>query len=110
MRSVDLFFSLLIRLTISSLSEGGRKNEFSAGAPRKYNGEVFEIGISRSRLEAMFEKYLLNSSAMAVGSLIEDPLWFRVTSLLVFLHRIKQFKVFHVSLELLEHSVNFIWK
>ena len=41
---------------------------------------------------------------MAEGSLIEEPLWFRVTSLLVFQHQIKQFKVFHVSLELLEHS------
>ena len=42
MRSVDLLFCLRIRLTISSLSEGGQKNEFSTGAPRKYNGKVFE--------------------------------------------------------------------
>ena len=56
MRSVDLLFCLRIRLTISSLSEGGQKNEFSKGAPRKYNGEVFELLISRSRLEAMYEK------------------------------------------------------
>ena len=42
-RSVDLLFCLGIRLTISSLSEGGgQKNEFSTGAPRKYNGKVFE--------------------------------------------------------------------
>ena len=56
MRSVDLFFCLRIRLTISSLSEGGQKNEFYTGAPRKYNREIFELGISTSRLEAMFEK------------------------------------------------------
>ena len=37
MRSVDLFFCLGIRLTISSLSEEGQKNEFSTGAPRKFN-------------------------------------------------------------------------
>ena len=44
MRSVDLFFCLRIRLAISSLSEGGggQKNEFSTGAPRKYNGKIFE--------------------------------------------------------------------
>ena len=47
MRSVDLPFCLRIRLTISSLWEGGgQKNEFSTGSPRKYNGEVFEWGIS----------------------------------------------------------------
>ena len=39
MRSVDLFFCLRIRLTISSLSEGAQKNEFSTGAPRKFNGD-----------------------------------------------------------------------
>ena len=37
MRSVDFFFCLQIRLTISSLSEGGQKNEFSTGAARKFN-------------------------------------------------------------------------
>ena len=42
MRPVDLLFCLRIRLTISSLSEGGLKIEFSTGAPRKYNGEIFE--------------------------------------------------------------------
>ena len=40
MRSVDLFFCLRIRLTISSLSEGEQKNEFSPGAPRKFNGDI----------------------------------------------------------------------
>ena len=47
---------------------------------------------------------------MAEGSLIVEPLWFTITSLLVFLYRIKLFKVFQVSLELFEHSVNFLWK
>ena len=42
MRSVDLFFCLQIRSTISSLSGRGRKNEFSPGAPRKFNAEIFE--------------------------------------------------------------------
>ena len=42
MRSVNLFFCLRIRLTISSLSEGGQKNEFFRGDPRKYDGEIFE--------------------------------------------------------------------
>ena len=42
MRSVDLFFCPRIRLTISSLSEGEQKNEFSTGAPRKFNGDMFE--------------------------------------------------------------------
>ena len=42
LRSVDLFFCLRIRLTISSLSQEGQKNEFSMAAPRKYNGEIFE--------------------------------------------------------------------
>ena len=55
-RSVDLFFFLQIRLPISSLSEGEQKNEFSTGAPRKFNGDIFEWRILRSRLEAMFEK------------------------------------------------------
>ena len=40
-RSVDFFFCLRIRFTISSVSEGGRKMT-SSGAPRKYNGEIFE--------------------------------------------------------------------
>ena len=39
MRSVDLFFCLRIRLTIFSL---GHKSEFSTGAPRKFNGDIFE--------------------------------------------------------------------
>ena len=56
MRSVDLFFCLRIRLTISSLSEGVQKNKFPAGAPRKFNGDLFEWGIVRSRLEATFEQ------------------------------------------------------
>ena len=64
MRYVDLFFCLRIRLTISSLSDGGQKNEFSTGARRKYNGEIIEWEISLSRLEVMFEKQLLNISAM----------------------------------------------
>ena len=38
----NLFFCLRIRLTISSLSEGGQENEFSTGASGKYNGEIFE--------------------------------------------------------------------
>ena len=42
MRSVDLFFCLRIRLTISSLSEGAQKNELSTGAPRKFYGDIFE--------------------------------------------------------------------
>ena len=42
MRSVDLFFCLRIKLTISSLSDGVQKNEFSTGAPRKFNGDMFE--------------------------------------------------------------------
>ena len=58
----------------------------------------------------MFEKYVLNTSAMTEGSLIEEPLWFIVTSLLVFLHQTELTKVFQVYLELLEHSVNFLWK
>ena len=33
MRSVDLFYCPRIRLTISSLSEGGQKNQYSTGAP-----------------------------------------------------------------------------
>ena len=37
MRPVDLFFCLRIRLTISSLSEEEQKNEFSTGAPTKFN-------------------------------------------------------------------------
>ena len=41
MRSVDLFFCQRIMLTISSLSEGGQKNEFSTVAPRKFNGDIF---------------------------------------------------------------------
>ena len=56
MRSVDLFFCLRIRLTISSLTEGAQKNEFSTGALRKFNGDIFEWGILQSRLEATFEK------------------------------------------------------
>ena len=48
--SVDLFFCLRIRSKISSLSQGGQKNEFSTGAPRKFNGEINELGILRSRL------------------------------------------------------------
>ena len=56
MRSVDLFFYLQIRLTISALSKGVQKNEFSTGAPRKFNGDMFESGILRSRLKATFEK------------------------------------------------------
>ena len=56
MRSMDLFLCLRIRLTISSLSVEGQKNEFYTGAPRKYNGEILEWGILLSRLEAMFEK------------------------------------------------------
>ena len=43
--------------------------------------------------------------------MVEEPLivvW--VTFLLVFLYRIKPFKVSHASLELFEHSVNFLWK
>ena len=42
MRSVDLFFCLSIRLTISSLSEEGQKNEFSTGSASKIDGEIFE--------------------------------------------------------------------
>ena len=42
MRSVDLFFCLQIRLTISSQSEGAQKNKFSTGAPRKFTGDIFE--------------------------------------------------------------------
>ena len=42
MRLVDLFFCLRIRFTIPSLSEGVQKNEFSTGAPRKFNGDIFE--------------------------------------------------------------------
>ena len=65
MRSMDLdeFTDLMkdeqflwIRLIISSLSAGGHKNEFSTVAPRKFNGDIFEWGILRSRLEATFEK------------------------------------------------------
>ena len=56
MVSVDLLFCLWIRLTISSLSEGRKKNKFSTGASRKFKGELFEWGILQSRLEAMFEK------------------------------------------------------
>ena len=42
MRSVNLFFCIRIRLTISSLSEGGgQKRSFSTGAPGKFNGEIF---------------------------------------------------------------------
>ena len=55
LRSVDLFFCLQIQLTISSLSGEGQKNEFSTGAPWKFNGDIFEWGILRSRLEATFE-------------------------------------------------------
>ena len=44
MRSVDLFFCLRIRLAIYSLSERGRKIIFH-GAPRKFNGEIFEVKI-----------------------------------------------------------------
>ena len=55
-RSVDLFFCLWIRLTIYSLLEWVQKNEFSTGAPRKFNGDIFEWGILRSRLVAAFEK------------------------------------------------------
>ena len=40
MRSVDLFFCLRIRLTISSLSEGGKKTEFSTGENGKFNIEL----------------------------------------------------------------------
>ena len=40
---------------------------------------------------------------MTDGSLIMVPLWFRIISLLLFLYRIKLFKVFQVSLELYEH-------
>ena len=48
---------------------------------------------------------------MADGSLTVEPSWFRITSLLVFLYRIKLFKVFQMTLELLfEHSANFLWK
>ena len=108
MRSVDLFFCLQIRLTISSISEGGQKNEFSTGAPRKFNGDIFERGILPSRLEATFEKYLLNTSAMAEGSLSVVPLWFRIISLLLFSYQIKLFKIFQVSLKLFENSMNFL--
>ena len=104
MRLVDLFFCLQIRLTIFSLSEVVQKNEFSTGAPRKFNRDIFESGILRSRLEATFEKQLLNTSAMADQSLTVESFWFRITSLLLFLYRIKLFKVFQVSLELFEHS------
>ena len=46
---------------------------------------------------------------MAEGSLTAvETLWFRITSLLVFLHRIKLFKVLQVSLGLFEQSVNFL--
>ena len=51
MRSVDLLFCLQFLHY-----QRGQKGEFSMGAPRKYNGEVFELGISQSRLEAKFEK------------------------------------------------------
>ena len=44
MMSVDLFFCLLIGLTISSLSEGAQKNELSTGASRKFNGDIFGSG------------------------------------------------------------------
>ena len=40
--SVDLLFCLRIRLTMSSLSEGRKKNKFSTGASRKFKGELFE--------------------------------------------------------------------
>ena len=40
---------------------------------------------------------------MTDGLLIMVPLWFRIISLLLFLNRIKLFKVFQVSLELYEH-------
>ena len=42
MRSVDLFFCLRIKLIIYSLSEGAQKNEFSTGANRKFNVDIFE--------------------------------------------------------------------
>ena len=45
---------------------------------------------------------LLNTSALTEGLLTGEPLRLRITSLLLFLHLIKLFKVFHVSLELLE--------
>ena len=54
-----------------------------------------------------FEKYLINTSAMTEWSLTVEPLWFMITCLLVFLHRIKLFKVFQVSFESFEHSVTF---
>ena len=38
-RSVDLFLCLRIRFTISS--GGEQKNEFSTGAPRKFNEDIF---------------------------------------------------------------------
>ena len=59
MRSVDLFFCLRIRLTISSLSERGRGCEADKlifyGAHRKFNEEIFERGILRARLEQCLE-------------------------------------------------------
>ena len=42
-RSVDLFFCLWISLRISSLSEEMQKNQFSTGAPRKFNGDIFWV-------------------------------------------------------------------
>ena len=101
MRSVDLFF-LQIGLTISSQSEVEQRNEFSTGAPRKFNGDIFECLILLLRLKATFEKYFLNTSAMPEASLTVEPLRFRITSLLVFLHRLKLFKVCQVSVELFE--------
>ena len=45
MRLVDLSFCLGIILTISSLSEGGQKNEFYTCAPRKFNGILYKIQV-----------------------------------------------------------------
>ena len=52
------------------------------------------------------KKYLLTTSAMTEGSLTEEPLWSSITSSLIFLQRIKLFKVFHVSGELLARALS----
>ena len=73
MRSVDLFFCLRMKLTISSLSDGGgegRKMNF----PLLLLGNTMEKYLNEEYRHQDWRQCLKNSSSMDVGSLIEEPL------------------------------------
>ena len=59
--------------------------EVSGFVPRKFNGETFESGMLLSRLKLRL-KIVIKYFGNDWWELTEEPLWFKITSILVFLH------------------------